>query len=134
VQHSPGLEPQRLVSVTQYRAGALGPPLAVGRTALAGDALGAENVKGKAVHVLHTWKDKLWELGKGREADVPEPEPMTASQPDAQSEGTEDTEAAQLAAPAAVEKQASEGDAASSLQPDPADEVDESSKALSPGG
>lgn len=42
----------------------LSPPLAVGRMALPSDRLeigGKE--KGKAVHIIHTWKDHLWDMG-----------------------------------------------------------------------
>ena len=31
------------------------------------------DVKGKAVYVLHTWKDALWEMGTSKKADVPAP-------------------------------------------------------------
>ena len=31
------------------------------------------DVKGKAVFVLHTWKDALWEMGASKGLDVPEP-------------------------------------------------------------
>ena len=54
----------------------LGPPLAVGQMAVSGESLDRAddvNTKGKAVYVLHTWKDQLWELGPGKKMDVPEP-------------------------------------------------------------
>ncbi|KAH9887063.1 eukaryotic translation initiation factor SUI1 family protein [Cubamyces lactineus] len=76
VQHSPNLAPDQLVAVTQYHRGAIGPPLAVGRMAVSSDTLrSAEetDVKGKAVYVLHTWKDALWEMGTSKKADVPAP-------------------------------------------------------------
>jgi translation initiation factor 2D len=38
--------------------------------ALASDDIREDGKKGKAVFVLHTWKDCLWELGAG--GDVPE--------------------------------------------------------------
>jgi translation initiation factor 2D len=38
--------------------------------ALPSDEIKEEGKKGKAVFVLHTWKDSLWELGNG--GDVPE--------------------------------------------------------------
>jgi translation initiation factor 2D len=38
--------------------------------ALASDDIKEDGKKGKAVFVLHTWKDCLWELGTG--GDVPE--------------------------------------------------------------
>ncbi|KAI0656239.1 eukaryotic translation initiation factor SUI1 family protein [Cubamyces menziesii] len=76
VQHSPDLVPDQLVAVTQYHRGAIGPPLAVGRMAVSADTLrSAEetDVKGKAVYVLHTWKDALWEMGASKKTDVPAP-------------------------------------------------------------
>ncbi|KAJ2971627.1 hypothetical protein NUW54_g12462 [Trametes sanguinea] len=63
IQHSPDLVPDQLVSVTQYHRGAIGPPLAVGRMAVSSDTLRSaeeKDIKGKAVYVLHTWKDALW--------------------------------------------------------------------------
>ncbi|KAI0334161.1 eukaryotic translation initiation factor SUI1 family protein [Cubamyces sp. BRFM 1775] len=76
VQHSPNLVPDQLVVVTQYHRGAIGPPLAVGRMAVSSDTLRSADetdVKGKAVYVLHTWKDALWEMGTCKKADVPAP-------------------------------------------------------------
>lgn len=52
----------QLVAVTQYERGKRGPPLAVGRMALDASKL-RDGAKGKAVHVLHTYKDRLWEMG-----------------------------------------------------------------------
>ena len=60
-----------MVSITQHYPSMTGPPLAVGRMAVRGDDMGEDGKKGKAVYVLHTWKDCLWELGGGGE--VPEP-------------------------------------------------------------
>lgn len=64
-----------MVSICQYNHNAgtptLSPPVAVGRMALPSDLLrhgGTE--KGKAVYVLHTYKDHLWEMGS--KMDVPE--------------------------------------------------------------
>lgn len=67
VQHSPSLSVGQLVCVTQYYphvngAPQIGPALAVGRMALAGDQIRSVG-KGKAVNIIHTWKDHLWELG-----------------------------------------------------------------------
>ncbi|KAI0696389.1 eukaryotic translation initiation factor SUI1 family protein [Cerioporus squamosus] len=79
IQHSPSLVPDQLVSITQYHRDALGPPLAVGQMAVSSDTLrSAEetDVKGKAVYVLHTWKDALWEMGLNKKADPPEPRPI----------------------------------------------------------
>jgi translation initiation factor 2D len=44
--------------------------LAVGRMVVEGDKMN-EAEKGKAVKVLHTWKDALWQLGGG--GDIPAP-------------------------------------------------------------
>lgn len=77
VQHPPSLSPDQLVSITQYHPGKLGPPLAVGRMALPSDDL-KDGMKGKAVLVLHTWKDCLWELGSG--GDVPEAQDISQSE------------------------------------------------------
>ncbi|KAH9837816.1 eukaryotic translation initiation factor SUI1 family protein [Rhodofomes roseus] len=86
VQHSPGLQEDQLVAITQYHREKLGHPIAVGRMAV--DELTLEraeenDVKGKAVYVLHTWKDALWEIGASNGQDVPEPrtlEPATNGQ------------------------------------------------------
>ncbi|KAI0772460.1 eukaryotic translation initiation factor SUI1 family protein [Trametes elegans] len=83
VQHLPTLAPNQLVAVTQYHRGAIGPPLAVGRMAVSSDTLrSAEetDVKGKAVYVLHTWKDALWEMGASKKADVPAPREINGAQ------------------------------------------------------
>ncbi|KAI0651354.1 eukaryotic translation initiation factor SUI1 family protein [Trametes meyenii] len=83
VQHSPVLTPDQLVSVTQYHRGAIGPPLAVGRMAVSSDTLRfAEeaDIKGKAVYVLHTWKDALWDMGPSKKGDVPAPRELKASE------------------------------------------------------
>ncbi len=85
VQHSPALAPDQLVSVTQYHRGTIGPPLAVGTMAVSSDTLrSAEetDVKGKAVYVLHTWKDALWEMGPSKKMDVPAPRELKASEAD----------------------------------------------------
>ena len=74
VQHTPNLTPDQLVSITQYARAGLGPPLAVGRAAVSAEMLresDEKDVKGKAVHVLHTWKDALWEMGASAKMDVP---------------------------------------------------------------
>lgn len=76
MQHSFGLVPGQLVSITQYHRDKLGPPLAVGHMAVSSETLrraDEEDTKGKAVHVLHTWKDSLWDLGPSKKAEVPEP-------------------------------------------------------------
>ena len=76
VQHFPSLHKNQLVAVTQYHPGAVGPPLAVGRMTVSSDALRSaedRDVKGKAVYILHTWKDALWEMGPGKKAEPPAP-------------------------------------------------------------
>ncbi|KAI8972535.1 eukaryotic translation initiation factor SUI1 family protein [Trametes punicea] len=78
IQHSPDLVPDQLVAVTQYYRGAIGPPIAVGR--MAGD------VKGKAVYILHTWKDALWEMGPSKKTDVPAPRDLKTSEVDTEEE------------------------------------------------
>ncbi|KAG6837743.1 hypothetical protein H0H93_001669 [Arthromyces matolae] len=82
VHLAPDLKEQQLVSVRQYNHSretpTVSPPLVVGRMALPGNQLGkGSQDKGKAVYVLHTWKDHLWEMGS--KPDVPEPIPLGAS-------------------------------------------------------
>lgn len=60
-----------LVSVAQFARDARGPPLAVGRMVVDADKIDNGVTKGKAVLVLHTWKDHLWALGsKGEPPDA----------------------------------------------------------------
>ncbi|CAL1697893.1 unnamed protein product [Somion occarium] len=97
VQHSPFLHPNQLVSITQYHSyPKLGPPLAVGRMAVSNDVLNrsdrGDDVKGKAVHVLHTWKDHLWDMGNGRKMDVPAPREVVERE---QAEGATENDAKQ---------------------------------------
>jgi translation initiation factor 2D len=67
---SPNLHLNQLVSITQHHTSQTrGPPLAVGRMMVSEDKM-ADAGKGKAVKVLHTWKDALWQLGGG--GDLPE--------------------------------------------------------------
>ncbi|KAG6374045.1 hypothetical protein JVT61DRAFT_4685 [Boletus reticuloceps] len=71
VVSSPTVLPQQLVSIVQHTVGSTltrGPPLAVGRLAVDLNTL-KEGAKGKAVHVLHTWKDHLFDMGS--KADPP---------------------------------------------------------------
>ncbi|KAJ3775824.1 eukaryotic translation initiation factor SUI1 family protein [Lentinula raphanica] len=79
----PSLNEGQLVSICKYERvdidGAPTPmlsvPLAVGRMAVGSDQLqDSSQEKGKAVLVLHTWKDHLWELGSKK--DVPPSEPI----------------------------------------------------------
>ncbi|KAF8556756.1 hypothetical protein OG21DRAFT_1495293 [Imleria badia] len=68
---SPTVLPQQLVSIVQRTVGSsstCGPPLAVGRLAVDSNTL-KTGAKGKAVHVLHTWKDHLFDMGN--KADPP---------------------------------------------------------------
>ncbi|TDL26969.1 hypothetical protein BD410DRAFT_783083 [Rickenella mellea] len=67
VTHSPTLRINELVGITQYEEGKRGPPLAVGRMAVNGEELRGRETKGKAVIVVHAWKDRLWEMGTKRE-------------------------------------------------------------------
>lgn len=69
VTHSPNLRAGQLVGVAQYASGKRGPPLAVGYMAVAAEGI-RRGAKGKAVLVEHTYKDKLWEMG--RRAEPPE--------------------------------------------------------------
>ena len=83
IQHSSTLSPDQLVSVTQYHAGAIGPPLAVGRMAVSSDTLRfseERDVRGKAVYVLHAWKDVLWEMGPSKKTDPPAPVEIKSSE------------------------------------------------------
>jgi len=53
------------------------PPLAVGRMAVSNETLAQSRTeKGKAVLVLHTWKDHLWHMGSKR--DVPKAVPFNS--------------------------------------------------------
>ena len=52
-----------LVGIAQFVRDARGPPLAVGRMAVDADKIDHGVTKGKAVIVLHTWKDHLWAIG-----------------------------------------------------------------------
>ncbi|KAF8183745.1 hypothetical protein K438DRAFT_1974778 [Mycena galopus ATCC 62051] len=74
VHLTPSLNEGQLVSISQYTHGekpTLSVPLAVGRMALASDRIqDGRQEKGKAVHVLHTWKDHLWDMGS--KPDMPE--------------------------------------------------------------
>ncbi|KAJ7737885.1 eukaryotic translation initiation factor SUI1 family protein [Mycena maculata] len=79
VHHTPSLNEGRLVAICQYNHGenpTLSSPLAVGRMALSSDQIqDGRQEKGKAVYVLHTWKDHLWDMGS--KLDMPEPASFT---------------------------------------------------------
>jgi hypothetical protein len=60
-----------LVGIAQFTRDVRGPPLAVGHMAVDVDKINNSVTKGKAVVVLHTWKDHLWALGsKGEPPDA----------------------------------------------------------------
>lgn len=90
VQHSTKFNQEQLVAVSQYHRGdVLGYPLAVGRAALSSTALDQadqQGAGGKAVYILHTWKDSLWDLGSSKKLDVPEPRSLVSSDDNAQTE------------------------------------------------
>lgn len=64
-----------LVGVAQFARDARAPPLAVGRMAVDTDKVNRGVTKGKAVIMLHTWKDHLWAIGSRGEP----PEAVSAS-------------------------------------------------------
>ncbi|KAJ6614689.1 hypothetical protein B0H10DRAFT_2044349 [Mycena sp. CBHHK59/15] len=86
VHHTPSLNEGQLVSISQYTHGenpTLSPPLAVGRMALPSNQIqDGRQEKGKAVYVLHTWKDHLWDMGS--KPDVPDATPFTSDPEPAQ--------------------------------------------------
>jgi translation initiation factor 2D len=75
----PHLKRGQLVSISTVN----GPPLAVGRMAVDIDTM---PTSGKAVHVLHTWKDALFNHGSRPDPPVPtetvEPEPEPEPEPE----------------------------------------------------
>ena len=76
----PSLGENQLVSIRQYiktdDKPTISPPVAVGRMALPGDQIRkAAQGKGKAVHIFHTWKDYLWDMGSKK--DIPENSVLT---------------------------------------------------------
>ena len=75
----------QLVAITQYEAGLLGPPLAIGRMAMPGSKVRGERT-GKAVNVLHFHRDKLWEMGDKSEPPSAEPMPEELGTEDASDE------------------------------------------------
>jgi len=75
VIHSPlSLVEHQLVAIRRQgsRDGSVvvSPPLAVGRMSVSSNSLQGSGKKGKAVLVIHTWRDHLWEMGSKQE--VPE--------------------------------------------------------------
>jgi translation initiation factor 2D len=77
VQHSSSLQAHQLVSITEYVRDPkrIGPPLAVGRMAVDSDVLSQDGARGKAVFVLHAWKDHLFDMG--HKGNPPDPWEMT---------------------------------------------------------
>lgn len=85
IHHASSLQENQLVSILECnregQAATVSPPLAVGRMALPADQLkvgGKE--KGKAVHIIHTWKDHLWDMGS--KGDVPGATPIHSTTTD----------------------------------------------------
>ncbi|EED83598.1 hypothetical eukaryotic translation initiation factor eIF1/SUI1 [Postia placenta Mad-698-R] len=119
IQHTLGLSETQLVAVTQYHSGGkLGFPVAVGRMAVSGETLQAadeRDVKGKAVYVLHTWKDALWDMGASRAESVPEPRDPRSDAEDAQDANGDGTSVSPSDAQNGAQSQ-SAGDATVSAQ------------------
>ncbi|KAJ7619471.1 eukaryotic translation initiation factor SUI1 family protein [Roridomyces roridus] len=95
VHHPSDLKEGQLVAVCQYthrskNGATLSVPLAVGRMAVAGDRI-QDGEKGKAVFVLHVWKDFLWDMG-GKPQDMPEQRPLAALVDQPESEAAEGDE------------------------------------------
>ncbi|CAK5270936.1 unnamed protein product [Mycena citricolor] len=90
VHISKSLQEGQLVTIRRYvggKTGSLSAPLAVGKMALSGDAIrDGQQAKGKAVHIIHTWKDHLWDMGSKPDRG-PEEIPLSLAQ-DSESEGT----------------------------------------------
>jgi translation initiation factor 2D len=66
-----------LVGIAQFVREMRGPHLAVGHMAVDADKIGHRVTKGKAVIVLHTWKDHLWAIGS--KGEPPEAVAISAS-------------------------------------------------------
>ena len=66
-----------LVGIAQFVREMRGPHLAVGHMAVDTDKIGHGVTKGKAVIVLHTWKDHLWAIGS--KGDPPKAVAISAS-------------------------------------------------------
>ncbi|KAI0311462.1 hypothetical protein OF83DRAFT_1295388 [Amylostereum chailletii] len=81
VQRPTSLQENSLVCVTQYERNARGAPLAVGRLTVDAEKISEGGLtRGKAVTVLHTWKDHLWMMGS--KVDPPEPIPLGTGEAD----------------------------------------------------
>jgi len=88
----PSLSEHQLVSIRQYvkKDGnpTLSAPLALGRMALPSNELkGKTEEKGKAVHIVHTWKDHFWDMGS--KCDPPEDTIMKLAAPVADEDSSE---------------------------------------------
>ena len=75
-----------LVGIARFVRDARGPPLAVGHMAVDADKIDRGVTKGKAVIVLHTWKDHLWAIGSKSEP----PEAVAVSAPGDEETGAGD--------------------------------------------
>jgi len=120
VQHSPSLSVGQLVCVTQYYPAVngspqIGPALAVGHMALTSDQVRGAG-KGKAVNIIHTWKDHLWEMG-GKD-DPPAPRVVELNQKIDSEAGSEGSASGDSDAPAEP-KQGGPGEGPSQPQDEP---------------
>ena len=82
MQCPPSLREHQLVAIRQYvridDRPALSPPVAVGRMALSSEQLrSSEKGKGKAVLIIHAWKDFLFDMGS--KSDLPSDTILTTS-------------------------------------------------------
>ena len=117
VQHPPSLSVGQLVCVTQYYPAVdgtpqIGPALAVGYMALTSGQIEGSG-KGKAVNIVHMWKDHLWQMG-GKE-DPPAPQVLELKQKAGSEVGDESYPSGGLDAPAET-KSESPGDGPSQPQ------------------
>ena len=62
-----------------------------------------KDTKGKAVYVLHTWKDALWEMGPSKGTDPPAPRVVSSTADDSDGSLEYAEEATPKASPAAEE-------------------------------
>ena len=67
------------------------------------------DIKGKAVYVLHTWKDALWEMGPSKKTDPPPPREVQA-QSTVAPEPTDTTETGSGSAAAEATEDAADGE------------------------
>ncbi|KAI0270474.1 hypothetical protein BC834DRAFT_1039235 [Gloeopeniophorella convolvens] len=88
VQAPPAAPAGALVAVAQYVPAHRAPPLAVGHLAVPAADIGARALHGKAVLVLHTWKDHLWAMGAGGEPPEAVPEAEDGEGEPAPAEGS----------------------------------------------